>query len=158
MSPKGLLILGMVGLLILALWGLSVAAGPSDDSVDPENTSFVGGIEKTLGGLPGIGRKLDPESIETRPDCFADGAFVLDDDVRNCRLNVPPDVDRLTLGNIGPGCFVEVSRQEGAIDHTVDRGDANDDGEVRISLTGDGARLDFSAFPLDTTCRITLVD
>ena len=158
MSKKGLLVLGLVGLLILALWGLSIVASPNSDTVDPENTGFVGGIERTLGALPGVGTTLDPDAVRTRPDCFDGSAFVLDGDIRNCRLDVPADVDRLTLGDIGPGCFVGVAGQNGAIDHTVDRSDANEDGEVRISLTGDGARLDFSAFPLDTTCRFTLVN
>lgn len=159
MPPKAILILAMVALLIVAVWGLSIAAGPSEDSIDPENTGFVNGIEKTLGALPGVGQTIDPDSIRTSPDCFRGNSFVLDERIQSCRLLIPADVDRMTLANLEPGCSIEISDQPGAIDHTVDRSDANDDGEVRISLTGDGARLDFRLdFPGGTTCRIALAD
>lgn len=158
MSRRRVALLVTSGLLVVALFGLSVAVAPGDGPVRPEEAGGLQLVDRLLARVPGLSRSLGPDDVTTEPPgCFDDGRFRAGSALVPCRLLVPTDVDRLVVGDLSPGCRLEVTGQEDVLDHVLGPGDAGDDGQLRIALSGAGATVLFQAPSTDRPCSAALV-
>lgn len=155
MDRRTALLLGLLGALVVGLFFLGVGLSSGDGRVDPNDAGGVEFLDSFLGGLPGVGRSIDPESIETDNDCFDGRVFRLDGAVPTCSFDIPADVQRVVLELRDPSCSIEVGSQPGVATQRLDAGDADDNGALRLGLTGDGATVRMSLTFADT-CLIEL--
>lgn len=156
MDKRTVLLLALLGALVVALFALSVGVSSDSGRTDPERAGGIEGLEGLLDEMPGIGREIDPSTIETDHDCFDGHRFLLDDATRTCSFAIPPDVDRVVLRLRHDVCEVDVGAQPGVAGQHLDLSDANNDGELRLGLTGDGVTVGLS-MPFDATrCEIEL--
>lgn len=151
-----MLLLGLLGALVVALFALSVGVSSDRGRADPKDAAGIEWLDGLLGRVPGIGREIEPDEIEPDSDCFDGRRFLLDDTTRVCSFEVPPDVDRVVLRLRQDRCEVDIGAQPGVGGQHLDLSDANDDGELRLGLTGDGATIRLSMSLGSSTCIIEL--
>lgn len=157
MDKRTALLLGLLGALVVALFFLGVGLSSDDGRTDAENAGGVAGLDGFLGALPGLGRSIDPDDIVTDDDCFDGRRFRLDDGTPTCTFDIPADVDRVVLRLRDAGCEVDVGAQPGVSSQHMDASDTNDEGELRLGLTGDGATVGLSMSFGTSRCLIELV-
>jgi hypothetical protein len=162
MDRRTVLLLALLGLLVAALFGLSVAVDPGEGPIEPGEAGGIQLLDGILAHVPGLGRSLDPDEVSAAPAaCFGAGRFEADTVAGPCRLTVPDGVDRLALDGVSPGCIVAVTGQDDVADHELDAGDpgdAGDGGELRVALSGNGATVELRARGPGARCEARLVD
>ena len=145
-DPKRVVLVVLLVALVLAVFGLGVAAGASnDDSYDPGG---FGWLDSMLGAVPGLIDTLEPSDVAGEP--CVDGASL----VGCTSLQIPDGTDQLVLTGIAPLCLVEL-RHPDEIDQQLDRGDVDDAGRLRVPVVADGSVLRFVALG-DTVCSATI--
>ena len=85
MDKQKAILLGLLAVLDVGLYFISVGIGSGGGKADPENSGGIEGLDGFLGGLPGLGNSLDPEDIDPNRDCFDGETFKLTDSLSSCR-------------------------------------------------------------------------
>lgn len=151
MDKRQSILLGLLAALLVGIFLLSVAVGSGGGSADPRRSGGIESLDGLLGGLPGFGRGLDPETVDV--ECFDGDSFRVDDSP--CAFTVPEGVDRLILRPLQPNCQITVDRQDGIGEQRLGVSDADDSGNLRIALAGDGVDVSINS-TTDSSCVVEL--
>jgi hypothetical protein len=158
---RGVVLGALLILVVLALYGLSLAVGASSGSVDGGDRDGLGTVRSGLRSLPGLGNDLDPDELDGGGggvSCFdvASSTFTVSGAL-GCRFGVPEGVDQVRLAVEAGRCRVTISEQPGTFDASTDT-TRWEDGRENLSLTGDGATVELVSLDPDGSdpCRLRL--
>lgn len=144
MDGKQLLLAALVGLLVLALWFFSVAAGNDrGGEADPDQAGGLELLEDLIAAVPGVGRSLRADDIDA--DCFADGRFTVRE-LAGCSFEVADGIDRGALRIESGSCSVSIRDQDDTPNQRIKPTQARE-GVIRLALDGTGATVTVSPGP-----------
>ncbi len=132
------LLLGLLLLILVLLYLVSVAIGQDDGRPDPQGSKLEG-LEGALGSLPGFGTELVADDVSTQ--CFDRASSSLTaTSTRPCQFTVPDGIDRVRLARTDGQCDVEISNQPDVFDQSLPTTEWEDN-RKQISLVGEGATI-----------------
>ncbi len=140
MNGRTALLLGLLGLLVVALFLLSVGLSAGGGRADPEDSGGIESIGDVVGGLPGLVTELEASDVQA--GCFDGRQFVAG--LAPCVFAVSEDIDRIRLGLVAGPCLVVVE-QDDAVAQRLDSGRHFRDGRADVALTGTPGVVSISA-------------
>lgn len=150
MNSRTAVLLGLVGLLVIALFLLSVELGSGGGRADPEDAGGLETVGDALGGLPGLGTDLEADAVDA--DCFDGRRFAVT--LTPCVFTVAGGVDRIRLGLVAGPCRIVVAQGD-AVPQRLDSSRHFRRGRVDVRLTGEPATVSISA-PTPAGCVLQL--